>query len=704
MATGEAKVVVKEIDKSQFVQSSGEVYAGIVVYSKKGPTDKPTLVTSQSQLYARYVGGNLPAGCDDAMLCAKDILRDCSHLYVMRVVNDAYSCGAVTFDNDITEVDDFKNKVIHTKEDVESLDDTKDIVIYSNNAGDWAKDIYVDIDANMASFSKEAKLVEKESATFVLKNVSQFPEAVETNEYVKLDDGIKYQLVVIPKNAQDPFISKTPNADCTAFDDYPIRKVNATLFNTDGDAIRYDVLHETYATDENGEVLYTREDPDDESSALVPVVLERYISKNITLSELYIKKTDNGYLLYDNEDCIENDGLICLHDIDTDAEKVSVTVRQASENDAIRDGEGKDFYVRVYSGDGLLEEFVCSLDRGRKDGFGESVFIEDVLEQSNYIRASVGIPVVTPLAISVKKIKFNNAKGSGVEAVSAAEKVVALKAFEDVKNYPVTVFCDGGDATKTFHKNLITLVEKVGALAVLVTPEAKERNQDAVGAVVDYRNSVGSSSHATMLSGHIKEYDSDLGANVTVAASGLWVSRLAWTQKNYELWYPVGGTNRGLLTPALDVIRNYTEAEGDVLVDNQIVPIHNREGYGVVIWGNETLQQKTSMLSYTHVRLLVNMIKRDLKDALQDYLFELISEELWANIKTTIDAYMDNIKARGGVDSYLTVCDKTNNSAQNIDEGDVNVEVIIVPPGYAKRITLTVVIKNHTAGITEEEE
>ena len=77
-------------DQSTRVTSSNGIIAGLVIEAKKGPINKPVLVTSQTNLLSRYTPGDkIEIGWDQAYYAGYYYLRDSNRLWVVRCAKDA---------------------------------------------------------------------------------------------------------------------------------------------------------------------------------------------------------------------------------------------------------------------------------------------------------------------------------------------------------------------------------------------------------------------------------------------------------------------------------------------------------------------------------------------------------------------------------------------------------------------------------------
>jgi len=77
---------------------------------------------------------------------------------------------------------------------------------------------------------------------------------------------------------------------------------------------------------------------------------------------------------------------------------------------------------------------------------------------------------------------------------------------------------------------------------------------------------------------------------------------------------------------------------------------------------------------------------------MEDYQFDLITDSDLIVIKEKIDNFLENIKTRKGIYDYLTVADETINTAQSLDNNELNVDVYLKMSKSAEFITVRVAI------------
>lgn len=366
--------------------------------------------------------------------------------------------------------------------------------------------------------------------------------------------------------------------------------------------------------------------------------------------------------------------------------------------------EPNTFLLQVYKTEAdltnsLKEEFVCSLEVGKKDGYGKNIYVESVLESSNYVRAMTEPGVEANSTGIVPKEQFTTflslAAGSDGTIVTDSNMLLALDTLRNTQDKPLTVAMDGGWSTPAYQKQgLLSLAEaRKDTVAILSTPFEKESSANYLNDIVNYRKIElnANSSFGALYTPHTQIHDKFNDRKIFVAPDGYAGAAISATASNYEMWYPVGGFKRGQLD-VLDVRRRFTEGEMDYLYDNGINPIRFAPGRGILIWGQKTLLARPSSLDRLNVRLLLIVVEPAVKASLEDFLFELNTTGERALASAKVADYMEGIKARNGVYDFYIVCDKTNNSDADIDNHIMNLHLFVKPTQSIEYIPFTTVI------------
>jgi phage tail sheath protein FI len=121
---------------------------------------------------------------------------------------------------------------------------------------------------------------------------------------------------------------------------------------------------------------------------------------------------------------------------------------------------------------------------------------------------------------------------------------------------------------------------------------------------------------------------------------------------------------------------------------SNINPIIFSPGDGVVVFDQKTQQVKPSALDRINVRRLIITTERASKQFLKYKLFEMNNRYTRRDVFAALDQYWRSVQARNGVYAYQVVCDESNNTAQVIDNNQLNVDVYMQPQKSAEFIQL----------------
>lgn len=348
-----------------------------------------------------------------------------------------------------------------------------------------------------------------------------------------------------------------------------------------------------------------------------------------------------------------------------------------------------------------VEEFVCSKVEGQKDGYGNNMYVEDVLKASNYIRA-INNPAVTGAPKTQSTVLFMGAGSDGLAVTDSDMILAAQTAFSNVEDLPVTLLMDAGWATAAYGVALDAIAKsRMDCVAILSTPYAAEVNSNFISAISTYRKTTLNlnSSYSGLYTPHLKINDRFNDREIFVAPDGYVAGSISFNSNNSEIWFPPAGFRRGVLN-VIGVSRKLESGNLDALSLIQVNPIRQTKGRGIVIWGQKTLLSRPSSLDRMNVRLLLIMIEPALKAFAEDYLFEFNDSPTRSEISVKIDSYMGGIKGRRGVYDYQVTCDTSNNTPAVIDNNQLIVDVFVKPNKSIEDIPMRIIITSTGASFS----
>lgn len=162
------------------------------------------------------------------------------------------------------------------------------------------------------------------------------------------------------------------------------------------------------------------------------------------------------------------------------------------------------------------------------------------------------------------------------------------------------------------------------------------------------------------------------------------------------IWKAPAGDQANLRN-VLDVTYRLTDAElTDLVKTGSVNGIRVVPRAGIVIDSSRTLSTDTRWL-YVNVRLLFNYVKSSLREGLRWVRQEPNREMLWNTIKfNSVVPFLMGLWRQGAFGTgapeevFTVICDASNNPPEQVDQGNLNVEIYFYPSKPAETIIITV--------------
>lgn len=363
------------------------------------------------------------------------------------------------------------------------------------------------------------------------------------------------------------------------------------------------------------------------------------------------------------------------------------------------------FNVTVKDGATTVETFRVTRDSTKLDGYGKSLYIEDVINNR-----SAFITVEDQVANTNPHVATTDAVLSGgtndIAAPTSGQINTAYQLFENKEDVEVNLLINGGWSAVAVQTELNRIAETRGDCVALLDMPFEENTVNAMVGYVNDADNDGTgininSSYSAIYAPWVQIYDNYTDKTVFVPPSGYVAGVYAYTASVSEVWYAPAGVRRGLLR-VLGVQLVFTEGERDSLYTNNVNPIQSFSGEGIQVYGQKTLQRQASALDRVNVRMLMITIEKAIARALRPFVFEFNDQFTRENISSIITNYLEDIRARRGVYDFLVTCDETNNTSVVIDQNKLIVDVYVKPTRVAEFIQLNAIITSTGASFTSD--
>lgn len=152
---------------------------------------------------------------------------------------------------------------------------------------------------------------------------------------------------------------------------------------------------------------------------------------------------------------------------------------------------------------------------------------------------------------------------------------------------------------------------------------------------------------------------------------------------------------------AVSMERSFTSTELDSMNSSTspVNPIRQIPGAGLSVMGARTLKQDGTANKYVNMRRSLIYIRKNLKNLTEFAIFENNDEKLWAQIRTSLAAFLSQYRNQGGLrgatnaQAFYVKCDKENNTTQSIANGEVHIQVGVALQYPAEFIVIDLVQK-----------
>lgn len=240
--------------------------------------------------------------------------------------------------------------------------------------------------------------------------------------------------------------------------------------------------------------------------------------------------------------------------------------------------------------------------------------------------------------------------------------------------------------------------ENASSQVTTLVANAKERG-DAIAVIdlVNYNSTVSTttaaaksvnSSHAATYWPWVQMIDPGTGKTIWAPASVVIPGVYAHTDNSSEAWFAPAGLTRGGLGNVIRAERKLPSGTRDTLYDANVNPIATFPQAGVVVFGQKTLQKKSSALDRVNVRRLLIEVKNFISGVADTLVFEQNSRNTRNVFLNQVNPYLSSVQSRQGLYAYKVIMDDSNNTADVIDRNELVGQIYLQPTRTAEFILL----------------
>lgn len=310
----------------------------------------------------------------------------------------------------------------------------------------------------------------------------------------------------------------------------------------------------------------------------------------------------------------------------------------------------------------------------------------------------------TTFANLTANVTVSLTSGVSADAPTDGNIQTSLALFANDETYDISLLPLGGvsNTVATYAINSIAEVRK--DCVVFISPELNDVvNQAGSEAtnVVDFRESLPSTSYAVLDSGWKYQYDRYNDLYRWVPLNGDTAGLAARTDFIADPWFSPAGFNRGQVKNVVRLAYSPSKTDRDTLYKKGINPIVSFPGQGTVLFGDKTLLAKPSAFDRINVRRLFIVLEKAIATASKYQLFEFNDAFTRAQFRNLVEPFLRDVQGRRGITGFKVVCDESNNTAEVVDRNEFVADIFVKPNRSINFIQLNFIATR--SGISFEE-
>lgn len=336
--------------------------------------------------------------------------------------------------------------------------------------------------------------------------------------------------------------------------------------------------------------------------------------------------------------------------------------------------------------------FTVSTELTKVDGFGASVYIENILDGNDFIRPIVNptqpaLPTVDPIG---DVVSFS---GGNRTPATVTEYQAGWAEFEKADKYPAEIFMDAtcDPAVPALIENIVNNYQKYSYGGIVAVPLG-----NAVDDAISYKEGLGLSSPDMAVyynQGKVRDFYNN---------SFFWTPLVGRIGQRYALMndiffagapYQSNEDNHGGQLGAGIVELENSLPEGSLKKCDEagLNPISFKPAYGVMIESMKTAQSPNTKSDYSfvaHRNLFNYLIKNVIQNSLVPQIGKLNNQSHQFTAKNRADLIVNPVLEAGYLVEAAVVCDASNNTDAVLARREFVLDVVVKVTPYSEKVTL----------------
>ena len=186
----------------------------------------------------------------------------------------------------------------------------------------------------------------------------------------------------------------------------------------------------------------------------------------------------------------------------------------------------------------------------------------------------------------------------------------------------------------------------------------------------------------------VKVLDTSRNKPILVPPSVIVPGAIAQSDNIGAEWFAPAGLNRGVLGNVIEAKITLNQSERDKLYEAKINPIATFPATGVCIWGQKTLQERSTALNRINVRRLLITLKKFIASSSRFLVFEQNTLQTRNRFLNIVNPYLESVQQRQGLFAFRVQMDEANNTPEVIDRNQLVGAIFLQPTKTAEFIVL----------------
>ena len=325
-------------------------------------------------------------------------------------------------------------------------------------------------------------------------------------------------------------------------------------------------------------------------------------------------------------------------------------------------------------------------------------FIEDVINiNSIFVDAQFLGAIAEPIPAG---LTGDLSGGDSGALVTETNVINAIKLYRNAEKLDINLFAVPGFNSTNVLTELVSLAHAREDILIIVDSPVGFTPQQ----VINWHNgTLGSGNTYKLDDKYLALYypwvraNDDFNGIVRLSPPSVFLLEImARNDKTASQWTAPAGVSNGFLNRGLSVEYSASLEERDELYSitkkNNVNPIIEILGRGIVSWGQKTTQRALTALNRVNVIRMLGYVRKKVKAIAMDLVFAPNDSTTWATFVARVTKLLQTIETGRGISGFKVVMDGTNNPPETIAQGKLFGSIWIKPTIVAEQIELTYTI------------